>query len=88
MALIDWNESLSVEIAEIDHQHKKLVNILNELHAAMRQGQSKTVMAEIVDRLVDYTATHFATEEEYFDEFKYDETGPHKMEHADRSHRI
>lgn len=83
MALIEWDETLSVDVAEIDKQHQTLVGTLNELHDAMRQGKSKDVMEEIVSRLIDYTSTHFATEERYFDRFGFEHAAEHKKEHAD-----
>ena len=43
MALIQWNDSLKVGVAEIDKQHQKLVDMINDLHDAMRQGQGNAV---------------------------------------------
>lgn len=39
MPLIQWNESLSVGVVEIDRQHRKLVELINDLNNAMRQGK-------------------------------------------------
>ena len=83
MALINWNDSLSVNVAEIDQQHKRLVSLINELHDAMRQGKAKDVLGKIVNSLISYTSIHFKTEEKYFDQFGYPETDAHKKEHAD-----
>lgn len=82
MALITWNESLSVNVAEIDQQHQKLVSMINELNDAMKQGKGKEVLKKIVSGLISYTATHFKTEERYFDHFGYPDTENHKKEHA------
>ncbi len=41
MSLINWDNTLSVNVAEIDGQHHKLVEMINELHDAMRQGKSR-----------------------------------------------
>jgi len=38
MALFDWNDQLSVGVAEIDKQHQELVKLINDLHEAMREG--------------------------------------------------
>ena len=35
MGLIKWDDSYSVHIVEIDKQHQKLVDMLNELNDAM-----------------------------------------------------
>jgi hemerythrin len=82
MALIQWNEGLSVDVAEIDKQHQTLVSMINELSDAMKQGKGKDALAKILNGLISYTATHFKTEEKYFDLHKYPGTVIHKKEHA------
>jgi hemerythrin len=83
MALIQWNDSLSVNVAEVDKQHQKLVQMINDLHEAMRQGKGNAVLGPLVNGLIDYTGTHFKTEERYFARFAYPETEAHKKLHAD-----
>ncbi|MCK9363574.1 MAG: bacteriohemerythrin [Syntrophales bacterium] len=82
MALIDWSDSLSVNVAEIDQQHKKLIAIINELNDAMRIGAGKDVLGKIVNSLISYAAIHFKTEEKYFAQFGYPDTDNHKKEHV------
>ena len=55
MAFIEWTSALSVEIAEIDEQHQKLVALVNDLHAAMRQGRGADHLQKVFGELVDYT---------------------------------
>ena len=81
MPLVHWDDSFSVNVAEIDRQHKQLVSMLNELDDALNRGNERDVVDNIVNGLIDYTATHFQTEERYFDQFGYPETGSHKKEH-------
>ena len=83
MALIVWNESLSVGVARIDEQHKKLVGMINELNEAMRKGQGKEVIGGIVEGLVAYTVTHFALEESFFARTGYPDTAAHEKEHSE-----
>ena len=55
MDLVKWDDALSVEIMEIDGQHKKLVKNLNTLYDAMKKGKSKDALGAILNDLVSYT---------------------------------
>ena len=82
MALIQWNNGYSVNVAEIDQQHQTLIRMINELNDAMSQGKGKEVLGRIIGGLTAYTGTHFATEERYFDRFGYPDADSHKQNHA------
>jgi hemerythrin len=88
MALITWNDSFSVQVAEIDRQHQKLVAMINDLDAAMRQGKGKDTLAQIIAGLAAYAGIHFRTEERYFEQFGYAESDSHKQEHANFSRTV
>jgi len=88
MALIQWDKSFSVNVAEIDKQHLGLVEMINELNEAMRQGKGKDVLGKIISGLVNYTVTHFETEEKYFDQFGYASAFSHKKEHTDFTKKV
>ncbi|MEA2062286.1 MAG: bacteriohemerythrin [Gemmatimonadota bacterium] len=81
MALINWDDSLSVNVAEIDSQHQQLVKIINELHDAMLEGKDKETLSNVLLELSNYVETHFATEEEYFEKYGYEGTSSHIFEH-------
>lgn len=66
----------------IDSQHRKLVSMINALNDAMRQGKGKEVLGKIMNGLYAYTATHFKTEEKYFEQLDYPETNKHVSEHT------
>lgn len=83
MALIIWKEAYSVNIAEIDNQHKKLIELINNLHDAMITGKAKEEMSKILSGLVDYTLYHFATEEKIFDQYDFPGSKAHKKQHND-----
>ncbi len=80
--LVEWSDSLSVGVKQIDDQHKMLVNMINDLHQAMRQRRAKEVLLDLVGKLADYTVTHFGTEEKLFDKYGYPDTAKHKEIHA------
>jgi hemerythrin-like metal-binding protein len=82
MSLITWQNTYSVNVAEIDTQHKTLIAMINELFDAMKAKRGDTVIEGIIEKLASYTETHFKTEEKYFDRFGYAETAAHKLAHA------
>ncbi len=77
MPLLEWKAEYSVNISEIDEQHRKLIDLVNRLYDAMKVGQGKTVMAAILGELVQYIAYHFATEERLFREHRYPDAALH-----------
>lgn len=82
MSLIKWDDSFSVDVTKIDQEHKKLVEMVNELTDAMKAGHGKDVLGNILDGLISYTASHFQTEETYFQQIKYPLAAEHKKEHV------
>jgi len=79
--LITWSDRYSVGIPRIDLQHQKLVDMINELHAAMLAGQGSAVLAKTLAGLVAYTLSHFAAEEALMKGFAYPGYEQHKAEH-------
>jgi len=81
MSLITWSDKYSVNIKEIDEQHKKLVGMINELHDAMLHAKSKEVSLTIINKMADYTKYHFSTEEKYMKKFGYPDYEAHNLSH-------
>lgn len=82
MAFITWTDDISVN-EEIDEQHKNLFDILNKLHTAVTSGAEQSQLTQIFDSLIDYTVSHFDTEEKYFKTYSYPGTDEHKKEHKE-----
>lgn len=83
MAMLEWSDTLSVHVKEIDDQHKSLVDMVNTLHDSMTANKSKEVLAKIVSDMRQYSIVHFETEERYMDKYEYPEHEFHKSEHKD-----
>ena len=81
MAYLEWSDKLSVNVREIDTQHKKLVDMINELHGSMRSQQGKDLQAKIINDMCSYAKVHFATEERYMQRTGYADFDAHKKEH-------
>jgi len=79
--LIEWNSEYSVEVEEIDMQHKKIFVLIDELNTAINDMKTKESLEKILSGLVNYAIYHFDTEEKYFDQFHYEFTDEHKEQH-------
>jgi hemerythrin-like metal-binding protein/PAS domain S-box-containing protein len=85
MAIINWNDQLNVGILSVDNQHKRLVEILNQLDEAVAVGSDHHAIIALVDDLVDYTHYHFEHEEELMRKASHDihHYATHKAEHEE-----
>ena len=81
LQLLDWTEELSVEDDELDTEHKKLVDLLNELYHAMRSGKGNAVLGEVLKRVGDYTEEHFRHEEHICAMCKCPDLAAHREAH-------
>jgi hemerythrin len=88
MAIMSWKDTYSVGIAEIDQQHKKLIELINQLNEAMTKGQGKTIAGKILGDLINYCASHFAMEEKLFDQYDYPEAAEHKTKHQKMTEKV
>jgi hemerythrin len=81
MSLFAWRDELSVHHPQIDSQHKSLLRLADDLHAAMMRGAGRTVIGETLGKLIDYTASHFRDEEGLMRSTGYPQLPAHKAEH-------
>ena len=81
MAIMEWSPAFSVKVKKFDDQHKKLVDLVNQLHDAMKSGQGNAALGLVLQSLISYTATHFKDEEQVMQANGYPELAKHKSEH-------
>lgn len=78
---IAWKDEYSVGINSIDQQHKKLVNLINQLTTAVDYSTGEEFEREALAELVDYTKTHFVYEEGLMEDNGYPDFEAHKAQH-------
>ena len=88
MALLTWNDKLSVGIQSIDEQHMVLVESLNDLHAAMMKGNAQTVTKTLLRNLIAYTRDHFTSEEAMLSAARYPGLAAHHKKHVDLTKQV
>jgi hemerythrin len=87
MSYWNWESSLEIGVPIIDSQHRKIVDYINALSAAIPNNDRDEV-AHVLDELVTYTLTHFAFEEELMAKGGYPFLETHKNVHQNFTHRI
>jgi len=83
-----WKPEYSVNVTEIDDQHKKFISILDDLYQAILVGKQKEKLYEVFEKLEEYMDLHFSTEENYFDKFKYEGSDEHRAEHKKLKNKV
>lgn len=86
--MFEWSDRYSVGIGSIDAQHQSLFRLAADLHAAMAAGQGKAASAKVLDRLVQYTATHFAHEERLMRLHDFPGLPVHKAQHESLTKQV
>lgn len=69
----DWvlfDKSYLLGIQELDDQHRKLVNLVNEIHRSQKNDNEADVKM-LFNELIKYTLLHFEVEHNYMLNFKY-----------------
>ncbi len=61
--IFPWNENFDTGIAVVDEQHRKLVDLLNNLASHLAYGAEAPELNRVFEELADYALYHFKTEE-------------------------
>ncbi|MCL2440946.1 MAG: bacteriohemerythrin [Treponema sp.] len=81
--LITWSNQLSCGITLIDEQHKRLVELVNEMfdHVTGNDVQEHDYFNRVIQETVKYIKIHFTTEEKILLVTEYRGYIEHKKEH-------
>jgi hemerythrin len=83
-AYIVWKDSYSVNDPSLDAQHRQIIESINDLYDAWEDSTTAAAVTKrVLDRLVQYTQTHFEQEEKLLKEvgFPAAEFAAHKALH-------
>jgi hemerythrin-like metal-binding protein len=68
----------------MDEQHAVLMDTLNDIHVALVRGQGRGQVSEGLNRLIEFTRMHFASEEQLLEK----EGFPGAAEHRDAHQKL
>ena len=78
---IEWRESLSIGVEEIDNQHKQLLAHFDQLLKACEAGKGIEELRTLLGFLDGYVIHHFSDEEGLQRRHAYPGYAVHKLEH-------
>jgi hemerythrin-like metal-binding protein len=81
MALIEWRKEFETGVADVDHEHRELVGLINDLHERVQSSASPEDVQAFLGEVFAKIAAHFALEESIMRKHAYDEYEAHKAEH-------
>jgi hemerythrin len=88
MTLRIWSSEYSVGVEALDNQHKAIMDVLNELHAASMEGKAQKVAGPLIRRLVTLAGEHFSAEERLMESIKFPGLAHHRAKHQDLTGKL
>lgn len=74
-------EGYDIGVRALDGEHDFQISLLRAYRHAVEGGRDQAVLSEIVDRLIDYTKIHFASEQMLMRLYHYPQFQDHMVDH-------
>ena len=81
MSLITWRDEFSVGVAAVDHEHREMIALINELDQAMQSDASQAAVVQALGEIYARISAHFALEEKTMRAARYTHFATHKQDH-------
>jgi hemerythrin-like metal-binding protein len=78
-----WNNTFSVQVKEIDEDHRRLVKLFNVLSHSVVNGDATNYTEAVLEELISCTVWHFRHEERLMLKYGYEGFMEHKTEHQE-----
>jgi hemerythrin len=84
---VEWKPFYSVGDPSLDEEHKRLLGIIDDLHSEIAAGNQRGRVLEFLDRLTEYTMSHFEHEEKVMKGCGFPNLQAHKTMHDEMRRR-
>lgn len=88
MPLIEWNDDLKTGFRPMDSEHRRLANLVNELHEYLVAGSSLTLIDAVFQQIAAHTVVHFRHEEKLMAEYGFPDLAAHREAHLELERQI
>ncbi len=85
---LQWSEELSVGNVEIDADHQRFIQLVNELNDAISQRTDVFQLKQCMQAIVDDADAHFNREQGLFHALGYADAKSHEMHHAQTMNQL
>jgi len=68
---MNWRPDFNLGIDVVDKQHKKIIELINQLNEAYINNESQKKLSMVLDEMDQYADYHFRKEEELFSNCSY-----------------
>jgi hemerythrin-like metal-binding protein len=83
-----WTKQLSIGIDDIDSQHNRLFEIMEQVIEILRKGSNDLQVMKTISALMGYTVEHFTLEEYIMESAGYPEVKKHMDLHKNFSNQL
>ena len=82
MTLLTWKNACQVGVRAFDDQHGILMESMNEVRQALVRGAGREEVAQVLDRLIEFSRLHFSAEERLLEQYGFPQLPQHRHEHG------
>ena len=79
--LIAWRKDFETGIPDVDHEHRQLIELINELPSVLNSEVEGLAALELLGDIYAQISAHFALEERLMRDRHFDEYQQHKADH-------
>jgi hemerythrin-like metal-binding protein len=83
-----WRQELSVTVAPMDDEHKKILTYMTEMHLAQHRGEEFASQMRRIKEFAAFVVGHFEHEERHMENVGYPEIEAHKAMHKRLLERV
>lgn len=82
-SIVQWDESYSVYIKELDMQHQKLFDMINSFYDSMAANQTNLAISKVIAEMKKYALQHFSHEESVMKVKGFPRIKSHQVRHQE-----
>jgi hemerythrin len=80
MTFLSWKPEYAIGLEEVDHEHRQMIELINDLYVALDQDDDET-LGQFIGDIAVLIGAHFALEERRMQQANYPEYQAHKQDH-------